>query len=342
LRFVARRKQQQASADLVKRAETMPASQESVGVPEAAAQRLQKAYKASILKSRERHESDMKGASVAQYASAAVVASVALVATPWVAVPVGLFMAISGLSAAHDAKHSLDKANDKSVELQQDLVRKLRLEFLTAQRKAYSEKQDRLVLVADEHLAGGGLLDAEAMSYLAAIPLSKLSAASDQLAISVMQIRSMLDYVRSRRIALDGERGVPKPARFADFKLSPRVPEHRPILRERLSENRFSIVEDEPPPFAEPEIEMPESRRQPRKEKIARYFGAAFFLKSDRERAASFEMPGIAPVEIPALRQVENLGKIIENYERAHGRLDLPAMRGWGGREPKSLTFKPF
>jgi hypothetical protein len=343
LRFVAAgRKKQQASTDLVKRAETMPASQESVGVPEPAAQRLQKAYNEAVLKSRKQHESDSKGASVAQFASAAVIGGALLVATPWVALPLGMFMALSGVSAAHDAKKALDTANDKSTELQQEFMRTLRREFIDAQRKAYSEKQDRLVEMAEAHLAKGGLLDETALSYLAAIPPSKLQGASDQLAISVLQIRSMLDYIRSRRIDLDGERGVPKPACFADFKLSPRQPEHRPILRAKLEENRFRIAEDEGPQFAEPQIVMPESQRQSGREKFARYLGAAFFIKGDRERAASFEMPSLAPVEVPALRQVESLGKIIGNYERAHGRLDLPALRGWGGREPKPLAYKPL
>lgn len=311
-------------------------------MPEEVAEHLKDSYKRSILKSREKYEGETKGASLAQYASATVITVAALTMTPWVAVPLGVIVALGGLSAAHDAKASLDKANNKSTELQQEFVRKLRWEFIHAQRKAYSEKQDRLVAIADEHLAKGGLLDETALSYLAVIDPVKLRSASDQLAITTMQIRTMLDYIRSRRIDLDGERRVPKPACFADFKLSARVPEHRPILRAKLTENRFSIVEDEPPAFVEPEIIMPESAKQTKKERVARWLGSAFFLKGDRERATGFEAPQFAPAEVPALRNVANLETIIENYERAHGKLDLPAMRGWGGAAPKTLSFKPL
>jgi hypothetical protein len=338
----ARPSRRPEGTDLVRRAETAPAAAGGgVTVPREIVERHFREYREKVARSRKDIEKEVKAAAATQYWSYGLGAA-AIVVGSGVTLPFAALLALGGLVSGMDARASLDKANRAAIDRAHELHSRLRAEFIQAQRAAYNEKQDSLVRLADAYLEQGGLLDETALAYLAAVEPRRLRQASDQLAISVLQVRGMLAHVRCRSIDLDGNRYTPKPARFADLKLSGRVPEHRPILRQKLEEQGRRLVEDAEPHFKDPEFSVPGEGRQNRRQRLARFFGAPFHLRADRARTIIEKMPELPPVEPPPLKSVANIASIIEAYEKANGRLDLPAMRGWG-RDTRALPgMKPL
>lgn len=246
------------------------------------------------------------------------------------------------LSAAvrGNAEKAVRTAIDKSG-------KELETDIRSLQEEKYKKKQLQLAVLADMHIARGEPLDEKTLSYLAALPPSALKDASDQLAITVMQARQMLAYER------DGQRRENmKPETFARNRLSPAVAEHRRALRNALAAaaGDVSLKEDEgPETWPAPEIVLPDPDTIPEIAKLKvsktsfalRVVAAPLFLIPDwlRIRAArNAKLPDIeAKFQEPALRAAEDFSAALARYERDGDRLDLPALRGWGGAGPGRL-----
>jgi hypothetical protein len=237
-----------------------------------------------------------------------------------------------GIACTNPASHELDYARLES---------KLRLEgdVRQAQKDAFEKKQEKLLALAEAQLEGGGLLDEKIVSYLAAIPPDFLRGASDQLALTVFQARHLLRFDRT------GQRPRDRVATFARHGLNPLLADHRLLLRSRLEENNPDISEDSSP-VAWPDMEgdFPSLESLPAYKKlhhdgmrgVLRFFAMPLFAVADTfeiRRARKAPVPAFTvSAKIPPLRCAEDFSAALARYEKEVERLDLPAMRGWGGR----------
>lgn len=231
--------------------------------------------------------------------------------------------------------------------------------YRQAQEQAFDEKLKHAVMLADKHLAQGGLFDETVLAYLVTIKLEYFREASDQLAITVLQARRMLAHMR----ADEGE-SVPRMLTF--FRLmrehrmaaNPLSPDSRRTLRSFLedSDKGFSEYDysNDFPRF--PYQYMEQSRDQEKKLEslsesggILRAFFLLPFLSQDRKRVEAVRAAMTLPeadsieVELPALRPVKGFAKAVAQYEEQNGRLDLPAVYGWenGSMKGRMVGARP-
>jgi hypothetical protein len=196
----------------------------------------------------------------------------------------------------------------------------LRRIFRNAQIDAFNHNQKQLVAAANGHLQAGGLLDEEAMAYLAAVSRENLSDACEQLAISVYQARKMLAHSRSPEY-------VEKPLNFASLDFTAKSEKHRFVLLEKL-QWADSDIDDDKPELQGLELQEPEFQRTAAG-RWARTFLAPFYLRKDARIRAALDLPDLPDVPVPPLRPARDFALTLHRYEEQNGRLDLPALRGW-------------
>lgn len=225
------------------------------------------------------------------------------------------------------------------------------------QRACYEGKKHEMVRLADEQLAGGGLIGEEALPFLATLTPDKLGKASDDLAITVLQIRSMIALIRFP-LAVDAEdrpMTMRRLAREYNLAVQPGNKKHQKLLREKLERQAVSLREDKFPAAAAvlPDLDAYRDRQIDMKaleeleptEKKKKSFGGWLlwgfrdgylpFLEHRKQKklaalAKAVEFPDDIEFEVPALRTVDELADMLARYEAEVEPLDLPAIRGWG------------
>jgi hypothetical protein len=188
----------------------------------------------------------------------------------------------------------------------------LREEFINAQKASYVDQKRELVRAAEQYLAAGNLIRMEDAAWLAALDPKMLRDASDQLAITVLQIRKMLAHVRCRDYHTDGSKKVMPVKTFASMWFGARS-----FLRERLLACDIALAEDSNPVLKEPEL------------RSLRAFFSMETQESVRREFAEGALPRFKNVEMPILKPAEDFAAALEEYEANNPPLDLPAIRGW-------------
>jgi hypothetical protein len=211
-----------------------------------------------------------------------------------------------------------------------------RRKFRQAQQAAYAAQKRLVVEAAENHLARGGLLGPEDAAWLGTLDPAAIEGATNQLAITVLQIRRMLAHMRCASYRSDGSREIGPPATLAGLKLMGDFEPHRDFLRGKLRAEDTRLAEDDLPVLQDPELAAP-LRAKPGLLAAMRDFVnplSGFRLRRDFEKA---ELPRFRPVEIPALAPVADFAEALAFYESKNPPLDLPALRGWKGGARKSL-----
>jgi hypothetical protein len=220
----------------------------------------------------------------------------------------------------------------------------LKENFLGAQNAAFESKQVHFLRLMDRHLQKGGLLDENVLPYLGVIRPHLLKEASDQVAVTVLQARRLLAYARSTVKNAAGIKEVAAPLTFAALEFNPKREDHRRFLREKLEQTDIALAEDALPVFEE--FNLPERRfsYQGVLKVCWRGFAAPYYLLRDRiDHRRALAVPEVPEVGVPPLLVEKDIVAILAHFESAHGRLDLPALRGWGARAalPAPQTVTP-
>jgi hypothetical protein len=221
----------------------------------------------------------------------------------------------------------------------EDAVRAAAMKFEQAQRDFYNSQKLQLLEAADTHLGKSGLLSLQDAAWLANIDPAHLEKATDQLAVTVLQIRKMLAYERCTEFNADGSRKVEKPLGFASMQFNSALPVHRNCLRERMLPLDAALAEDEnpavqPAEFYEREIKAPG------------YLKSFFtfitpFSNAGRKRSfEKMEMPQVKDIAAQCVQPVADFAERLANYESRNAPLDLPAVRGWKQPARKALPSK--
>jgi hypothetical protein len=204
----------------------------------------------------------------------------------------------------------------------------LRDAFTEAQKQAYAAQKRQIVQAAEQYLSSGKLVSVEEASWLAALDPEAVRGATDQLAITVLQIRKMLAHMRCADFNADGSRAVEKPLTFEAMLLMSSAPLHRSILRERLAAEDCEVTEDLNPVIREPEVISAAHA------KVSVIKSLASFISFRTKKSLAREyvdnaLPRFADIEAQALRPVTDFAAMLESYEARNPPLDLPALRGW-------------
>jgi hypothetical protein len=249
-----------------------------------------------------------------------------------------LFVAMNAIGAGEDANAAGEDAYASHCAAMKN-------EFLLLQRQAIGAGQKELLRLADEHLSRCELLDTKTLSYLAAMPPDLLGGASDQLAISVLQARQMLAHVRQQNSGEAGVEACKRLPTFSQLGFDRRRGDHRTLLRTMLEKNAPSLAEDAGPPLVELEVPAPPKLNIGLAGWLGRAFAGGFIVGRDRRKQQAFALPDIPAMKVPVLRPIEGFADILVAFEKSHGRLDLPALRGWGGKHkllaPPHRAFLP-
>lgn len=262
-----------------------------------------------------------------------------------------VFGTISGAGQC-DQISSVENQVDKALSEARDAIGK---EYRAAQVRALGEKMDQAVALADECLAKGGLIDEDILAHLVTIPAEKFRKASDQLAISVLQARSLLAHVRANEGA-----AATAPMTFALLKekynaaADPSSADSRRLLRDMLGGSDGRIAEENYEkgfpawdPAAVSGLNTNGIREvQEFRNGVSSFLGLPFLARNKRLAAAmkDIRLPDAASIEVkvPALRPVENFSEIVALYEKRNGKLDLPAVYGWdNGSMPRRRPVTP-
>ncbi len=221
------------------------------------------------------------------------------------------------------------------------------------QQYSVSERQQEIVKLIEGYLAGGGLLSlalkdeseikeaqkeewrmqCAAAGYLANIPKEIMAQASDQLVITALQLRAVIN----------SDKGGAEALQASCFRLDLRHEEHRALLREKLLAAHRNAALGEQADF--PRIQLPDYMEHEDIKnlevgvggRILRAIAAPLFIYHDKKamnRVRNMEIPDwfFTDVQTPALRGVEDIGGKVRVYEQKAGvTLDLPAIRGWKG-----------
>lgn len=262
-----------------------------------------------------------------------------------------LFSAM-GWAGQDEEINSVQRRVDTALSEARDAVGR---EYRAVQVRALGEKMDQAVTLADECLAKGGLIDEDILAHLVTIPAEKFRKASDQLAITVLQARSLLAHVRAGEGA-----AVAAPMTFALLKekynaaADPSSADSRRLLRDMLGGSDGRIAEENYEkefsawnPAAVSGLSMEGIREvQEFRSGVSLVLGLPFLARNKRLTAAlkDIRLPDAAAIEVqvPALRPVENFSEIVALYEKRNGKLDLPAVYGWdNGSLPRRRTVTP-
>jgi hypothetical protein len=205
----------------------------------------------------------------------------------------------------------------------------LREEFMSAQKAAYRDQKRRLVHAAEQYLDVGNLIGLEEAAWLATLEPEMLRDTTDEIAITVLQIRKMLAHTRCRTWNPDdGSKRVETPLTFASMRLDSSLPRHRSILREKLLASDVALDEDSEMFLKEPEL-VEDAKH---KVSVMRSISGFFCMNTNESVSREFvegQMPRFKDAEIPILKPVEDFAAALQDYEARNPPLDLPAIRGW-------------
>jgi hypothetical protein len=204
--------------------------------------------------------------------------------------------------------------------------------FEKAQKQAYQAQKLQIIAAAEQHLGKGGLLGLEDGAWLANLDPQALEGATDQLAITVLQIRKMLAHERCVSFNADGSKSVGKAVGFAGQKLDACNIQHRSYLRKQLAEEDPGIAEDSYPALQKGELVEAPKLRSGWGPALKSFF-VPFYAKALRNEYANAQMPRFKDIEAQPLEPVADFSAAIERYEAQNRPLDLPAMRGWKGAQ---------
>jgi hypothetical protein len=239
----------------------------------------------------------------------------------------------------------------KAQEQVEEFKKELTQEFKEAQEQLYQSFQTKLINEAEKTLAEGGLIDEEKMAHLACVRPELLKEASDQLAISVLQARQLLDF--SRKIEDPAALDEPKtqPFTFKSQKLKASNEYQRTVFRHnlwsQLKEERVEsiggftrvvtqkIAEDDFPKHQAPEFGELTGAYGHIGGWGAYLFGPLVDWKLRKNIVNDF-MP-VAAAKVPPAAKAEDFSQRLAHYESNVEPLDLPAMRGWELKK----TLKP-
>jgi hypothetical protein len=236
-----------------------------------------------------------------------------------VALPFALIFKTATLASAAVTDDKTEKARTEKRE-------KLQKQFLAAQKKAFADKQAQLIALADETLARGELLGEKELSYLAALDPALLKDASDQLAITVLQARGMIAYMRAE------EKRIRPPLTFRTAAFDPRNGLHRAYLRDKLAEAKTVLAEDDYPNGLYQELEFPRDGLRPDSKGYLLRLAVPFYsFWKDAKKAVDAPLleNGLPEISVPPLKPAGDFSALLSAFERAAEPLDLPAMRGW-------------
>jgi hypothetical protein len=211
------------------------------------------------------------------------------------------------------------------------------VKFKQAQIEFYAAQKKRIVELADTHLGNGGLISAQDAAWLGNIDPDHLSEATDQLAITVLQIRQMLAYQRCNDFNSDGSRAVQAPLTFRGVGFDAGRPLHRSWLREKMAQADHGIEEDANPVIQVAEFENVNVKKPG-------YIAALFnFLNpvsnwSRKEKLLEMQLPKVKEIEVQCVQPLADFAEALKDYESRNAPLDLPAMRGWKGPQRRALA----
>jgi hypothetical protein len=249
------------------------------------------------------------------------------------AVPVGVPIALLlGMSIQHEKKF----ARNLNLKKKTWAEGKLKRSFENAQREAYGSQKCLVVAAAERNLGAGRVLSLEDAAWIANLSRQDIKQATDQLAITVYQIRKLLAHARCASFNSDGSKSVSRPLAFADLRLDPNFPPHRAYLRERLAAADEHIEEDNYPYIKVSELEGMSSVKTGFWNAVKNY-AAPWEAAKRRRQQMEIELPRYKDVEAHVIFPVADFAEALETYEATNPPLDLPALRGWKGGVRKAL-----
>ena len=206
--------------------------------------------------------------------------------------------------------------------------------FVDQQKRPIDEMQDFMLKTAEDHLAAGKHLSARDVAWLIGMPDEKLKAASDQLAITVLQARKILARARSPEGNKTG-----KPLGFAVLNLNPDFTPDRKKLREHLVEDACKLPEMEPHQIQEGAVTLKKGLSGGFLRQVGYTLAAPLMTVVDYMRVRHTEVSAEFPdVKIAMPRCAEDFEAALEFYESQNGAADMPGMRGWGTCKPKTIA----
>jgi hypothetical protein len=322
---------------LVAATQALPAAQ-PVNVPEEERAQLEQAYRERAARDikRERSEINLGRGMVLVTGGAALAFSGIGLPLGMTVLFGGVFGTLGGLlgTVCVSAEHKLQqRLADGKREWAETTLREA---FVAAQRDSYTEQKKLVAAAAEQYLGAGNLIGMAEAGWLAALTPGLLEEATDQLAVTVFQMRRMLAHMRCASFNSDGSRRISAPLTFAAMQFSPAAPLHRAILREKLADADCPIAEDDLPLVKEPEL------AEPVRHKAGVLKSMASFLLfrtrgSLRREFVESAMPRFKDVETPVLAPVADFAELLEAYEARNPQLDLPALRGWKGGARRAL-----
>jgi hypothetical protein len=240
----------------------------------------------------------------------------------------GLGFALSAFAGSSAQRARYKKFNDSQTATQQDIRAALR----DAQLEIYREQKKQLVEAAEQHLLTGKLLSETDAGWLGNLDSDDIADASDELAITVYQVRQILAYARSENT----EEARIKPPTFASLQLNPSIAPNRTYLRERLEKTDRYIAEDDYPGLSEPEF-APVAELKPGRAQLLKEFFLPFSDSELRRAYKNAQLPAIPEVTLQSVAPIADFAQALEAYENRNSPLDLPAVRGWKGGARRML-----
>jgi hypothetical protein len=238
----------------------------------------------------------------------------------------GLTLCVLTGSSAQNGKYR------KFNEAQAGMREEIRSALQEAQIEAYQSQKRQLAEAAEQHLLTGRFLSETDASWLGALNCDDIADASDELAITVCQVRQLLAYARSE----DTEEARVKPFTFASLQLNPAMAPNRAYLRERLEKADQFIAEDDYPVFPEPEF-APAAEIKAGKLQLVKEFFLPFSDSRLRRAYKDAQLPAIPEVTLQSVAPAADFAEALKSYEDKNGPLDLPAVRGWNGGRRRML-----
>ena len=218
---------------------------------------------------------------------------------------------------------------------------KITRNFIDKQEETYKSFQTDLIQSAENTLASGKLLDMRTMSYLACVRPELLEKASEQLAISVLQARQVLNFSRNIDDKSKWKDEQTQPLTFKNQNLSSKNDFQRTILLQRLWSDLYEknyynkphfkeeakIDEDSYPKHQKPDFSEIDSSLKKYKGLSAFFLGPLVTGYECKKLTRSFK--AISSVSVPPPACAEDLSHRLKFYEDNVEPIDLPAVRGW-------------
>ena len=205
--------------------------------------------------------------------------------------------------------------------------------FHNAQVENYELQQQKMVEIADAFMAEGGRLVEKDLAFLIHLTPDALEKASDELAITVLQVRKLLVHMRCTEFNADGTKKVSPPITFDALRFDPAFEPHRKIIRDRLMQDDVDLDEDDiEDNIVRLELDDKTNFKIGFWGAVGRSFITPLASWRDIKKHRAYKLPEIPEVPVMKLNPAEDFAKALATYENNADNLplDLPAMRGWG------------